>query len=378
MELDRFVRLTLLGASLCAAFSMPAAAADGRERSEIAMYVRRCGAALECNGTYLVAQHGQIVYEGAVGRLSSTRHTPLTVDSAFDIGSITKQFTAAAIVRLAEQQRVALDDPAAKYLPGFPYPTITLRQLLNQTSGVPDVMPHYTQVILSGSAHGPVDLADIVEVLREAKQPLITPPGAAFGYSNTGYSLLGKVIENASGKTYAAFLQDEFFVPLGMTHTWVRTPSAETLPGTDRAYGMRMTLNGSRKPVDQIPGLYLYGAGGVYSTTGDLLIWATSINQGRVMSAEHWREATTPATLADGSLSPYGFGLSLKPSIVGGKSVSHGGHWRGFKSDLTMLPDQDTTIVILTNNSEDREVENARNAFVGIMSKAADATQTAP
>ncbi|MGA7439558.1 MAG: serine hydrolase domain-containing protein [Luteibacter sp.] len=369
MELTKAAGISFLAVLACFVFGTPDAAASGHAKGDIGLYVRQCGAALVCNGSYLVAQSGKVIYQGAVGRASFEGHKRLTTDFAFDIGSVSKQFTAAAIVRLAEQHKLDLDDTVATHLPGFPYPAVTIRQLLNQTSGIPDVMPHYTEVILSGTAKGPVDLSDVVDVLAASRQPLVAIPGTTFAYSNTGYTLLGKLIANASGKSYADFLRDEFFVPLGMTHTWVRTPSMEVPTGTDRAYGMRVTRNGARKAFDQVPGLYLYGAGGIYATTGDLLIWANALSHGKVMSTDHWREATAPVTLADGSSSPYGFGLSLKPSVLGQSSVSHGGHWRGFKADLTVLPDQDTTIVILTNNAEDDEVEDARNAFEGILHK---------
>lgn len=375
MEPNRFARLTLLGLSLCMALAPAAQAGNGRARSDISMYVRKCQAARACNGSYLVAHGGTIVYHRAVGRMSADSRAPLSTDTAFDIGSISKQFTAAAIVRLAEQHKLDLDDPVARHLPGFPYPTITIRQLLTQTSGVPDVMPHYTEVILSGNTQGPVDLADIVDVLRASKLRLASPPGEAFSYSNTGYTLLGRIIEVVSGKSYADFLADAFFQPLGMSHTWVRTPSTDAGTAPPHAGGMRMTRNGSLKPNDQIPGLYLFGAGGVYSTTTDLLAWATALDTGKVMSTEHWREATTPVTLANGTRSAYGFGLDLKPSVLGNRSISHGGHWRGFKADLTRLPDEDATIIILTNNSEDDEVEDARNAFIGILNKDDDLAQ---
>lgn len=375
MELNRFVRFALPGVVLLSALAPPAFAGNGRARSDIALYVRQCGAALACNGAYLVAQHGEIIYQGATGRMSTTRRTPVSNDTAFDIGSISKQFTAAAIVRLAEQHKLGLDDRAADHLAGFPYPTITIRQLLTQTSGVPDVMPHYTRVVLGGAAQEPIDLADIVDVLRTENLPLASPPGSTFAYSNTGYTLLGRIIESASGKTFATFLAEEFFQPLGMEHTWVRTPASESGATPARAQGMRRTRNGSLKPNDQIANLFLYGAGGVYSTTRDLLVWANALGSGKVMSPAHWAEATTPTDLADGSRSRYGFGLDLKPSVLGNRSIAHGGHWRGFKSDLTMLPDDEVTIVILTNNSEDDEVEDARNAFIGILHKDADLTR---
>lgn len=351
-------RLHALLLGICIA--APVAATDAQARLSVGAYVQRCHERGTCNGSYLVAKGGRIVYRGAVGAASAEGKTLLDPAFAFDIGSIAKQFTAAAVVRLAEQDRLRLDDPVAMHLPGFPYPEITVRQLLNQTSGLPDVMPHYTKLILDGTTHGPVDLSDVVQVLKAAKLPLTSPPGTAFAYSNTGYALLGRIVEVVSGKRYAAFLQDEFFGPLGMRHTWVRTPAMDTLHDTDRAYGMRRGKQGM-EPFDQVPDLYLYGPGGIYATASDLVVWAEALSRGRVMSGPYWTMAITPVTLADGSISEYGFGLDLARSAASARRISHGGHWRGFKTDLSIYPENDVVVVILTNDGEDDEVEHARD-----------------
>jgi len=348
------IHALLLGICIAA----PVAATDAKAGLSVGAYVHRCHERGECNGTYLVARGGRIIFRGAVGTASADGQTRLDPGFAFDIGSIAKQFTAAAVVRLAERGRLRLDDPVATHLAGFPWPGITIRQLLNQTSGVPDVMPHYTKRILDGATQGPVDLSDIVQVLKDAKLPPAAAPGTVFAYSNTGYALLGRIVEVASGKSYATFLQDEFFVPLGMRHTWVRTPAVDTPPGVDRAYGMR---HGGAKPFDQVPHLYLYGPGGIYATADDLLIWADALSRGKVMSAPYWTMATTPVTLPDGSISAYGFGFDLARSAAGARRISHGGHWRGFKADLSIYPENDVVVVILTNDGEDDEVEHARD-----------------
>ena len=211
MDRNKPVIIAWLAIILGIARSMPAVAGNGSVGRDIESYVQRCEAALECSGSYLVAQHGKIIVHKAVGQVSVDGTKPMTTDTAFDVGSISKQFTAAAIVRIAEQHRLSLDDSAERFLPGFPYPSITIRQLMNQTSGLPDMMPYYTKQILSGKAKRSIDLSDIVDVLKASNQPLVTRPGAAFAYSNTGYTLLGKIVEKTSGKSYASFLHDEFF-----------------------------------------------------------------------------------------------------------------------------------------------------------------------
>lgn len=337
-----------------------------KDAKEIQAYFQQCHLVHVCNGSFLVSQHGKIIYAGAIGLASSDAMSRLTPKSAFDIGSMSKQFTAAGIVRLEERGRLDIDDPVDQYLPGFPYQQITIRQLLTHTSGVPDVMPHYTRLLKKGDIKGSVELGDVVTVLKDEKLPLSSAPGTKWEYSNTGYVLLAKVIEAVSGKSYAGFLKQEFFTPLKMASTLVRTPTNE---GTiaRRARGFVASADGRVKPYDQVPHLFLYGAGGIYSTTADLLRWAEALQGGKVMSVKHWKEATHPTTLSGGNVTPYGFGLSLKASPLGQRRITHGGHWRAFKSELTLFPETDTVIVLLTNNGEDDSVEDARDAVEKIL-----------
>ncbi len=337
-----------------------------KHTKEIQAYFQQCHLVHVCNGSFLVSQRGKIIYAGAIGLASSDANSQLSPTFAFDIGSISKQFTAAAIIRLEERGRLDIDDPVDHYLPQFPYQQITIRQLLTHTSGVPDVMPHYTRLLKSGDIKGAVDLDDVVSVLRDEKLAPTSNPGTTWEYSNTGYVLLAKVIEAISGKSYATYLKQEFFTPLKMASTLVRTPTSEGNIAK-RARGFVASADGRFKPYDQVPHLFLYGAGGIYSTPADLLRWSEALQGGKVMTAEHWKEATHSTSLSDGSVTPYGFGLSLKTSPLGKRRITHGGHWRGFKTELTLFPETDTVIVLLTNNGEDDSVEDARDAVEKIL-----------
>ena len=329
-------------------------------------YFSQCHAVHVCNGSFLVARDGKIVYQAAFGQAGAAGEGALTTAHAFDIGSISKQFTAAAILRLADRGKLRLDDAVATHLPGFPYPRMTLRQLLTHTSGVPDVMAHYTQLLRSGKATAPLLGDDAVQVLTASAATPKTAPGERFEYSNTGYLLLAQVVTQVSGTTFAAFLHREFFAPLGMSHTRVRMPDNEAAIAP-RAYGFTPTADGQRRPQDQLPGFYMQGAGGIYSTTGDLLRWSQALRDGTAMSANGWREATTPTRLNDGSSVPYGFGLGLRTSPLQQARIAHSGQWRAFKADLSQFPAQDIDIVLLTNNGEDDSVDAARDAIEAIL-----------
>lgn len=333
-------------------------------------YFSQCHAARVCNGSVLVARAGKVVYEDAFGDVGIDGQGTLSTAHAFDIGSVSKQFTAAAVLRLVDHGKLRLDDTVDRHLPGFPYPRMTLRQLLNHSAGVPDAMAHYTQLLRSGKANAPMLGEDVVQVLAATAAVPKSAPGERFEYSNTGYLLLARVVSHVTGLSFADFLQREFFGPLRMSNTGLRMPGNEAGIAA-RAYGFRGAADGQRRPYDQIPGFYMQGAGGIYSTVGDLLIWSRALRSGVAMSANAWREATTPTRLQDGSLVPYGFGFGLRPSALQQPRISHGGHWRAFKAELSHLPAQDIDIVILSNNGEDKGVDAASRAVEAILASQA-------
>lgn len=320
------------------------------------IHLDQCHDAHVCNGAYLVARSGEVVFAGAVGDAGGADRRALSVDSAFDIGSISKQITAVAVLKLADEGRLSVDDRVSEHLPQFPYPEVTIAQLLSHTSGIPDVLGDYAEESLSsgGDQHTVVDGSDILLFLAEAAQPAVAPPGFEYSYNNTGYMVLASLAESVSGRPFADYLQETFFTPLGMTNTRLRTSENDEFIA-DRAFGF-LPRPAGRQAQDQIPRLYLRGAGGVYSTVADLLIWQNALNEGLVRP-DLWARATSPAVLTDGTTAPYGFGLSLKPDADGRTRISHGGHWRAFRSDLSYFPDDDLVVIQLTNNAEDDSVD---------------------
>jgi CubicO group peptidase (beta-lactamase class C family) len=357
----------MLSAALASAWTLSACAQTpdlltSSTTSAYEAYLTQCHEAYVCNGTYLVARSGKVVFAGAVGDGGGADQAPLSVDSAFDIGSVSKQMTAAAVLMLAAEGRLSIDDRVAEHLPRFPYAEVTIAQLLSHTSGIPDVLGDYAEEGLSseGGQSAVVDGADIVRFLAEKAPPTIAPPGSEYAYNNTGYMVLASLVESVSGRPFADFLQDTFFTPLGMANTRLRTPANDEAIA-DRVWGFRPRPAG-RQAQDQIPRLYIRGAGGVYSTVEDLLLWQKALNQGLVRT-DLWARATAPAVLTDGTTVPYGFGLSLKPDVDGRARISHGGHWRAFRSDLSYFPAEDLVVIQLTNNAEDDSVDENVSAL---------------
>ncbi|HVU33692.1 MAG TPA: serine hydrolase [Opitutaceae bacterium] len=289
----------------------------------------------------LVARDGKILYQGGFGYADIAHRTPITPDTKFRIGSITKQFTAAAILRLAQDGKLSVSDPLSKFFPTFPNgDAITLRHLLTHTSGIhsytdkPDIAEHVTK---------PVTPDKVIEWFQH--DPPDFAPGKGFHYDNSGYFLLGVIVQKASGMSYTEYLRQTFFAPLGMKDTGVYVNSA---PPAGAAIGYAWE-NGKADAVADWDMAWAGGAGALYSTVGDLWTWNQALFAGRVVNADSLREMTTPITLppdADGM--QYGFGLIMftynRLPVVG-----HGGGLPGWASDLVEFPEQHCTVVALTN-----------------------------
>lgn len=298
--------------------------------------LRSLTAADRFSGAVLVAKDGKPVFRKAYGLASREWNVAVTPETEFRLGSITKQFTAAAILQLAEQGKVGLDDPISKYYDApAAWSGVTIKHLLTHTSGIPS----YTG--LPGFFAGPLARTDmkpeaIVALTRD--KPLEFEPGKRFAYDNTGYVLLGIVIEKASGQTYAAYLQDHIFGPLGLTHTGYDA-SETILPNRAAGYDRR---NGKVINTPYLAMSLPYAAGSLYSTVDDLLAWDAALRSGKVISP-----ASVAAMFTDYGFK-YGYGQFLE-TRDGRRYWQHGGGINGFTTILARYPDQGLTLVVLTN-----------------------------
>jgi CubicO group peptidase (beta-lactamase class C family) len=286
-------------------------------------------------GSVLVAKGDTIRFETSRGWANAEWKVAHTAHTKFRLGSVTKQFTAAAILLLEEQGKLSVDDPISKFIPNAPeaWKPVTIRQLLNHTGGVPSFtdFPEYGKWKLS-----PLSPAEVMTKL--ADKPLTAPPGQEFRYSNTGYILLGWIVELASGQPYATYVRDHVFQPLGMSDSGYDS-SAEVLP--ERAAGYVNGPNGLENApyIDMhIPG----GAGALYSTTHDLLKWTQGLFGGRLLSGASLTKMTTPAKQG------YGFGIGIGERN-GRKLYAHEGGIEGFNTYVGYYPDAKLTVVVLQN-----------------------------
>jgi D-alanyl-D-alanine carboxypeptidase len=284
-----------------------------------------------------------------------------TASTVYRIGSITKQFTSAAIMRLIEQGKLSLDDDMSKYLPEFPLQShkVTIRQLLNHTSGIHSYTADSLWQKTWEQDLTPQQIVDFV-----AKTPFDFNPGAGYRYNNTGYVLLGMIVENVTGHPYAAHLQSEFFTPLGLRQTSY-CPSRTT----DTTHAAGYDVQGDNvRPAAYLSMTHPYSAGALCSTVRDLVKWQRALAGGRVVSTASLARMTTPDTLGfTGPRLNYGYGLA--PGQLGGKrSVGHGGGVHGFTTASMYFPDDSVNVVVFTNSNggPDPLAANIARAVFGI------------
>ena len=289
-----------------------------------------------------VTVDGNPIYTSAYGLRDRERALPVRTDTPFEIGSITKQFTAAAIVQLQEAGKLQLDDPLSRYLPHAPHASeLTLRQLLTHTSGLRDYFDG-PEAEVDDLATRPIDFDHLIA--RIADKPLDFPPGTRWSYSNTGYALLGKVIETVSGERYRDYLQRHMLAPLGMVHTF-------TLADSDRLAGMAVGYRHEQGVLRRSP--YFHpdwsgAAGFLVSTLDDLARWDAGLRGGKVVSAAGYAQMKTAFATADGK--PVGYGLGLFVDEVYGQArIGHTGGSQGYTTADEYFPELGLRILAFSN-----------------------------
>jgi CubicO group peptidase (beta-lactamase class C family) len=313
------------------------------------------------NGSILVAESGKVVYEKGFGMANMEWAMPNQPDTKFRVGSVTKQFTATLILQLVEEGKIKLDGKLSDYLPDYRKDTgskVTVHQLLNHTSGIPS----YTSRpdFFAEVSRDPYSVADFVK--KFASGDLEFEPGAKFNYNNSGYFLLGAMVEKVSGKTYETVLKERIFEPLGMKNS-----------GYDNhAPLLQKRANGYEKtPAGYVNASYLdmslpYAAGSIYSTVEDLYKWDQSLYGNKILSDASKKLMFTPG------LSNYGYGFGISDQPIGKtnqktKVIQHSGGINGFNSLLTRLVDKQQTIIILDNVGLGRYHGNITNSIISIL-----------
>lgn len=341
-------KTTRLFLSLLLSVSLSPTLAGGQSAAQLAAQFDRIISAEfkadEPGGVVLVARGGEAVYKRAFGMASVELGVPMREEMVFNIGSVTKQFTAVAVLQLAEQGKLSLHDEVTKYLPDYPAGgrKITVENLLTHTAGIPGPAPEAMTRL-----QGRKDLVSLREIIATFKdRPLDFAPGARWSYSNTGYMLLGAIIEKASGLSYPAYLEKNIFKPAGMTRTLF---GDDQLLVKNRAASYVYSraesrfLNAMNDKLETA-----YSAGAIQSTAEDLLRWNRALGAHRLITKESLEKARTEYRLQDGRGTHYGYGWFVG-NIQGSPLVEHGGNMGGFMCHAIYLPREDVFVVVLYN-----------------------------
>ncbi|GAB4464305.1 MAG: serine hydrolase domain-containing protein [Armatimonadaceae bacterium] len=289
-----------------------------------------------------ILRKGKIVKAKGYGYADLENRVPATPQTVYQIGSVTKQFTAIAILMLAEAGKLKIDDPVVQYLPDAPpaWKPVTLRQMLTHTSGI---VPNFPET--QNEWRSPITPAQLLQSVHDT--PLQFEPGSKWDYCNTAYFALGLVVEKVSGKSYAEFLTERIFKPLGMSETRLNDVNAIF---AHRAAGYTQTENGLTN-AEMVHPSWPFAAGALVSTVTDLARWDAALRGERLVKAETLQEAWKPVRLTDGSTAPYGFGWALDNRYR--RMVHHGGGIPGFTSYILRFPDEDLTVILLCNQMVD-------------------------
>lgn len=294
------------------------------------------------NGSVLVAKNGEIIYEQYKGfRNPRIKKDSITSSTSFHLASVSKTITGMAILKLAEDGKLNIEDTVSKYLAGFPCPGVTIKTLLNHRSGLPNYV-HYMEK-LGWDKRRLITNKDVLDFIIERHNDIdIGAPDRRFSYSNTNYALLALIIEKASGQFYGDYLRQTFFDPLGMKDTYVFTPadSAKSLPS--------FFYSGRQYAFDFLD--LVYGDKNIYSTVRDLLKWDQALHSGLLFKKETLDAAYSGYSFERPGVNNYGLGWRMFLLRNGKKFIYHNGWWHGNRTAFYRLLDENVAIIALSNN----------------------------
>ena len=287
-----------------------------------------------------VVREGRVVKAQGYGLASLELQVPATAHTVYEIGSISKQFTATVVMMLVEEGNVKLGDSIAHYLSGLPaaWKGVTIRHLLTHTSGIPD----FEAVIGYDSYRNIYTNESLLGTVRDSAMDF--PPGEKWNYSNTGYFLLGMLLEKVIGNPYPRIIQERIFKPLGMSESRDSEPG-ELIPNRAAGYAIEGKAYRNRDPMQPTA---CKGAGTLVSTVTDMAVWDSALYTDRLLKMSSLDTMWTPVRLNDGKTFPYGFGWFLEP-WQGHKDLNHSGGTAGFTTDISRFTDDHLSVIILTN-----------------------------
>lgn len=307
------------------------------------------------NGTVLVAKGDKVYYQGAFGYENFTTKDTLSTLSSFQLASVSKTFTATAVLHLVEKGLISLEDTLGSFFPNFPYRNVRVKDLLSHRSGLPNYL--YFCNALWDARKGYMSNDDLIAIMQ--KHPRLEgtyKPNTRFEYSNTNYALLASIVERVTGEPFPQYMKETFFVPLGMKNTWVFDARGKTPAKYALSYG----ANCVKQKDDPYDGIY--GDKGIYSSAADMYRWNLSFYQNTLIGSVMQKEAYSPQSFERPGVRNYGYGWRLIKQPDNTYTVYHNGWWHG-NNTVFYRNIQDSLTVIILSNRFNKSVYNVQPIF---------------
>lgn len=305
----------------------------------VSAFVEKNLSAKYFNGGILVAKNGVPVYERYTGFANLRSKDSVTAETPMQVASTGKTLTAAAILKLVQEGKLNLDDPLEKFFPNFPYPGITVKMLLNHRSGLPNYLYYFEK--MGWKRNVPATNEDVLKTLYEWKPGVMVAIGKHYSYCNTNYVLLALIVERISGVMFPQYMKDNFFTPLQMDHSFVKTQA----DSANVVYSYKANRGLWVPDFSDGP----YGDKNIYSTCRDLLKWDQALYDGKIIRRDLLDSAFTPYSFEKPGVKNYGLGWHLLLLPNKKKVVYHNGKWHGFTSAFARLTDEKVTIIMISN-----------------------------
>jgi CubicO group peptidase (beta-lactamase class C family) len=298
------------------------------------------------HGALLVAKNGKLIYNDQVGFADfKKKKSPLKKGSVYQLASVSKQFTAAAIMMLHERNQINLTDTITNYFPEFPYEHVTIKNLLNHTGGLPK---YFWLAEHKWDQEWPPTNSEMMDLMELSKVQRFFKAGRNFDYSNTGYMVLASIVERVSGTSFSTFLKENIFDPLGMKDSYVYSFENDSIR-TNQLDGYRLYRGWRHLKIKGTVNDAIVGDKNVYATAEDLYKWVQALNTGKLLSKESVDLMYTKGETVYSRKVPYGFGFRIDTRYE--NSIYHYGKWNGFSTGLTQYPEDDILVIILEHTS---------------------------
>ncbi|WP_111709941.1 serine hydrolase domain-containing protein [Lutibacter citreus] len=307
--------------------------------------LQRINKRYDFNGSLLVSKNGETLYSSQIGLADFKKKEPLSKSSVFQLASVSKQFTAAAIMLLYERNQIKLTDSVTNYFPKFPYEGVTIKNLLNHTAGLPKYF--WAAEHLWKQKRAPTN-SEMMTLLASSHVQRFFKPGRNFDYSNTGYFVLASIIEKVSGTSFSNFIKDNIFDPLKMDNSFVYSCTKDNFK-TNQLNGYRLYRGWRHLKIGSTINDAIVGDKNIYATSEDLIKWVTGLNSGKLLTKESVEMMYSKGETSSGRKIPYGFGFRIDKENE--NTIYHHGKWNGFSTSITQYQKDKLVVIVLEHTS---------------------------